>query len=177
MDALSNIRLKRRTLLKGFGVVGLSSLAPTFLTLRQANGAPLPRFRLKQSDYQTFRSTCAMECLHCNLTAYVWKDRLMKIEATKGFNVKCCLRGISRTKWVYHPLRLTQPLLRTGEKGEGKFKPITWDAALDLIEKNIRETIATEGNKGLLLTAASGNMDSIKNDMAKAFFDYHACLF
>ncbi|MBD4476830.1 molybdopterin-dependent oxidoreductase, partial [Xanthomonas citri pv. citri] len=80
-------------------------------------------------------------------------------------------RGISRTKWVYHPLRLTQPLLRTGEKGEGKFKPITWDAALDLIEKNIRETIATEGNKGLLLTAASGNMDSIKNDMAKAFFD------
>ena len=41
MDALSNIRLKRRTLLKGFGVVGLSSLAPTFLTLRQANGAPL----------------------------------------------------------------------------------------------------------------------------------------
>ena len=60
MDALSNIRLKRRTLLKGFGVVGLSSLAPTFLTLRQANGAPLPRFRLKQSDYQTFRSTCAM---------------------------------------------------------------------------------------------------------------------
>lgn len=96
----------------------------------------------------------------------------MKIEATKGFNVKCCLRGISRTKWVYHPLRLTQPMLRIGEKGEGKFKPITWDAALDLIEKKIRETIATDGNKGLLLTAASGNMDSIKNDMGKAFFDY-----
>lgn len=121
MDALSNIHLKRRTLLKGLGVVGLSSLVPTFLTLRQANGSPLPRVRLKQTDYQTFRSTCAMECLHCNLTAYVWKDRLMKIEATKGFNVKCCLRGISRTKWVYHPLRLTKPLLRIGEKGEGNF--------------------------------------------------------
>ncbi|EBX9237736.1 putative dimethyl sulphoxide reductase [Salmonella enterica] len=172
MEALRHIRLKRRTLLKGLGVVGLASLSASFLTLRQANGTPLPRFRLKESDYRTFRSTCAMECLHCNLTAYVWKDRLMKIEATKGFNVKCCLRGISRTKWVYHPLRLTQPLLRIGEKGEGKFKPITWNAALDLIEEKIRETLATDGNKGLLLTAASGNMDSIKNDMGKAFFDY-----
>ncbi len=172
MEALNTIRLKRRTLLKGLGVVGLASLGTSFLTLRQANGTPLPRFRLKASDYRTFQSTCAMECLHCNLTAYVWKDRLMKIEATKGFNVKCCLRGISRTKWVYHPLRLTQPLLRTGEKGEGKFKPITWNAALDLIEEKIRETLATDGNKGLLLTAASGNMDSIKNDMGKAFFDY-----
>lgn len=56
-----------------------------------------------------------------------------------------------------------------GRKGEGKFKPITWNAALDLIEEKIRETLATDGNKGLLLTAASGNMDSIKNDMGKAF--------
>jgi hypothetical protein len=87
METLNKIRLKRRTLLKGLGVVGLSSLGGVFLTLRQANGSPLPRFRLKQADYQTFRSTCAMECLHCNLTAYVWKDRLMKIEATKDFNV------------------------------------------------------------------------------------------
>lgn len=76
MEALSRVRLNRRTLLKGFGVVGLSSLASSFLNLRQANGAPLPKIRLKQSDYQTFRSTCAMECLHCNLTAYVWKKSL-----------------------------------------------------------------------------------------------------
>ena len=114
MEALSKYRLQRRMLLKGMGVIGLASLTPCMLGLRQANGEPLPRVRLKLSDYKTYRSTCAMECLHCNLTAFVWKDRLMKIEASKDFNVKCCLRGISRTKWVYHPLRLTQPLLRTG---------------------------------------------------------------
>lgn len=172
MEALSKYRLQRRMLLKGMGVVGLASLTPCMLGLSQANGESLPRVRLKLSDYKTYRSTCAMECLHCNLTAFVWQDRLIKIEASKDFNVKCCLRGISRTKWVYHPLRLTQPLLRTGEKGKGIFKPIGWDEALDLIENKIRDTIKDHGNEGLLITTHAGNMDSIKNDMGKAFFDY-----
>lgn len=172
MDALTHLRLQRRTLLKGLGVIGMASLAPCFFSLNQANGKPLGRVRLTLSDYKTYRSTCAMECLHCNLTAYVWKGQLMKIEASKDFNVKCCLRGISRTKWVYHPLRVTTPLLRTGEKGKGEFMPITWDKALELIETKIRETLETDGNKGLLLTNHAGNMDAIKNDMGKAFFDY-----
>ncbi|MBV6691874.1 molybdopterin-containing oxidoreductase family protein [Serratia quinivorans] len=172
MKNISDIRLNRRTLLKGLGVIGLASISPCVFSMAMDNGKPLPRVRLKLTDYQTFRSTCAMECLHCNLTAYVYQGELKKIEASKDFNVKCCLRGISRTKWVYHPLRVKTPLLRDGEKGEGKFKPISWDEALDLIELNIRNTIASHGNKGLLISTSSGNMDSIKNDMAKAFFDY-----
>lgn len=172
MKNISDIRLNRRTLLKGLGVIGLASISPCIFSMALDNGKPFPRVRLKLTDYQTFKSTCAMECLHCNLTAYVYQGELKKIEASKGFNVKCCLRGISRTKWVSHPLRVKTPLLRVGEKGEGKFNPISWDEALDLIELNIRNTIASHGNKGLLISTSSGNMDSIKNDMAKAFFDY-----
>ncbi|MCO7511121.1 molybdopterin-dependent oxidoreductase [Serratia fonticola] len=172
MNELSSLRLKRRTLLKGLGVIGLASISPCAFSLTSEQKEPLRRIHLKLTDYQTFRSTCAMECLHCNLTAYVYQKKLMKIEATEGFNVKCCLRGISRTKWVYHQQRVTTPLLRVGKKGEGKFEPITWQQALDLIEKNIRTTIKEQGNEGLLLSTHAGNMDSIKNDMGKAFFDY-----
>lgn len=43
MDALSNIRLKRRTLLKGLGVVGLATLGPTF-RLRQPTVRRCPGF-------------------------------------------------------------------------------------------------------------------------------------
>ncbi|MBL5825643.1 molybdopterin-containing oxidoreductase family protein [Serratia fonticola] len=172
MNDIASLRLKRRTLLKGLGVIGLASLSPCAFSLSTGQQEPLRRIHLKLTDYQTFRSTCAMECLHCNLTAYVYQKKLMKIEATEGFNVKCCLRGISRTKWVYHQQRVTMPLLRAGKKGEGKFEPITWQQALDLIEKNIRTTIKEQGNEGLLLSTHAGNMDSIKNDMGKAFFDY-----
>lgn len=36
--------------------------------------------------------------------------------------------------WIWnHPLRLRKPLKRIGEKGEGKFKEITWDEALNEI--------------------------------------------
>jgi anaerobic selenocysteine-containing dehydrogenase len=172
MNDIASLRLKRRTLLKGLGVIGLASLSPCAFSLSTGQQEPLRRIHLKLTDYQTFRSTCAMECLHCNLTAYVYQKKLMKIEATEGFNVKCCLRGISRTKWIYHQQRVTMPLLRVGKKGEGKFEPITWQQALDLIEKNIRTTIKEQGNEGLLLSTHAGNMDSIKNDMGKAFFDY-----
>ncbi|WP_164100332.1 molybdopterin-dependent oxidoreductase, partial [Serratia marcescens] len=64
------------------------------------------------------------------------------------------------------------PLLRVGEKGKAEFKPISWNDALDLIEKNIRKTIDKYGNEGLFISTHAGNMDSIKNDMGKAFFDY-----
>ena len=104
--------IKRRTLLKGLGVVSLMPLCPEVLALPIHR--PPYKYNLDYSDFKSFRSSCAMECLHCNLTAYTYQDRLIKIESTKGFNVKGCMRGISRTKWVYHKDRLATPLLRTG---------------------------------------------------------------
>ncbi|MBO1915906.1 hypothetical protein J4727_03920 [Providencia rettgeri] len=123
MKTINSLRLKRRTLLKGLGVVGLAVLLPVLI--HKKSNQPLPKVRLKLSDYKTFRSTCAMECLHCNLTAYTYQGKLMKLQATEGFNVKCCLRGMSRTKWVYHEQRIKTPLLRVGEKGKSEFKPIS----------------------------------------------------
>ena len=87
MKIYDELRLNRRTLLKGMGVVGLATIAPSSF-VQANNNQPLPKVRLKLSDYKTFRSTCAMECLHCNLTAYTYQGKLMKIQATEGFNVK-----------------------------------------------------------------------------------------
>lgn len=159
------VSLSRRSVLKGIGSTGVA----VSVSCPALAAAPARR-KLKPSEMQTFRSSCTMECLHCNLTAYVAAGKVVKVEASKGFNVTGCKRGISRTKWIAHKDRLTTPLLRTGEKGEGKFRPISWTEALDLIEKNLRDTIATLGNKGLMLSMGSGNMDSIKNGVAGAFF-------
>ena len=44
-----------------------------------------------------------------------------------------CPKGRATMDIVYHPDRITTPLARTGTKGEGKFKAISWDEALDTI--------------------------------------------
>jgi len=51
------------------------------------------------------------------------------------------------TQYVYHPDRLTRPLKRVGERGEGKWKEISWNEAFDLIEERlggIREKFGAE---------------------------------
>ena len=41
-----------------------------------------------------------------------------------------CARGQAAIQVTYHPDRITQPLKRAGERGDGKYDAITWDAAI-----------------------------------------------
>ena len=41
-----------------------------------------------------------------------------------------CARGQAAIQVTYHPDRITQPLKRTGNRGEGRYEAITWDAAI-----------------------------------------------
>ena len=47
------------------------------------------------------------------------------------YNPRGCLRGQSSLNLIYGPDRLKQPLIRVGKRGEGKFKAVSWDEALD----------------------------------------------
>ncbi|WP_353572498.1 molybdopterin-dependent oxidoreductase [Candidatus Albibeggiatoa sp. nov. BB20] len=44
-----------------------------------------------------------------------------------------CLRGRSYRSRIYSQERLLYPMIRVGERGEGKFKRASWDEALDLV--------------------------------------------
>ena len=138
----SGTKMNRRRFLKTTGVVGAATVGVGggYQVIKSVVDDKPRVMAPKVMAYETFRSSCAMECLHCNLTAYVYDGKIMKVEASDGFNVKACLRGISRTQWVNHEERLKMPLLRTGKKGSGEFKEISWNEALDLIVEKITET-------------------------------------
>ena len=49
-----------------------------------------------------------------------------------------CAKVARYAERIHHPDRLTRPLIRTGAKGEGRFREASWDEALDLVAEPLR---------------------------------------
>ncbi|MBI2223165.1 MAG: molybdopterin-dependent oxidoreductase [Acidobacteria bacterium] len=52
---------------------------------------------------------------------------------------RLCPRGQAGVQIVYHPDRLRQPLKRSGPRGSGEFRQISWGAALEELTSRLRE--------------------------------------
>lgn len=94
----------------------------------------------------------------CSMKCTVRDGRLVKIEPNKWPDERLsliCLRGLSEVERVYSPDRIKQPMRRVGERGEGKFEPITWDEALDTVAAKLKELKEQYGGKSILLKASS----------------------
>ena len=71
---------------------------------------------------------------------------------------------------TYSPDRLRTPLKRVGRKGDGKFRPISWDEALDEIAARL-ETLAAEDPQTILPCSYAGTMGMVQySSMDRRFF-------
>ena len=76
----------------------------------------------------------------CGVLAHIEDGKLVKIEGDPDHpwnQGRLCARCLAMTQYVNHPDRLTSPLKRVGERGEGKWQEISWDEAFDLIEERL----------------------------------------
>lgn len=71
---------------------------------------------------------------------------------------------------VHSERRLVTPLRRTGGKGEGRFEPVTWDAALEEIADRWRAIIRRWGAEAILPYSYAGTMGLIQRNAGHAFF-------
>jgi len=62
---------------------------------------------------------------------------------------KLCVRGQAAIQVTYHPDRITQPMKRSGDRGTGKFEPITWDAAMSELISKLDALSAGKNQKAL----------------------------
>src|SRR5512134_1321 len=75
----------------------------------------------------------------CLLVAHVKNGRIVQLDAdnrpdtVSAPQLRACPRGRAYLRRQYHPDRLLHPMKRTGKRGEGQFKQISWDEALDTI--------------------------------------------
>ncbi|MFN4319585.1 MAG: molybdopterin-dependent oxidoreductase [Aquificaceae bacterium] len=78
---------------------------------------------------------------YCMSNSY-WEPLPMDTPLEESFKHtgKMCLKGQSIAHYVYDPYRIVTPLKRVGKRGEGKFKPISWDQLIkEIVEGGVIE--------------------------------------
>ena len=81
------------------------------------------------------KTTCYMCACRCGINVHLKDGKIRYIEGNKDHPVNqgvLCAKGSAGIMQHYAPSRLSQPLKRVGERGEGKFEPISWDEALEM---------------------------------------------
>ena len=81
----------------------------------------------------------------CGLLAYVDKTtfEIRKFEGNPvhpGSRGRNCAKGPATHNQIYDPERILYPLKRVGERGEGKWKRVSWEEALTDISAKMRES-------------------------------------
>lgn len=93
---------------------------------------------------------------YCALKTVVKDGKIIRTEpadytgAEKG-EAHICQKGVMACRQPYNKGRLTTPLKRVGERGEGKWEEISWDQALDEIAEKLAEQRDKYGPQSLAL--------------------------
>ena len=111
------------------------------------------------------RSVCPHDCPSCcSLEVTVEDGRIATVIGSDHPFTQSVICGKVReyAERVHSPLRVTQPLRRVGAKGEGRFEPIGWDAAIAEIARRWRAIIAAHGAEAILPFSYAGSMGQVQ---------------
>ena len=75
-----------------------------------------------------------------------------------------CSKVARYSERIHHPDRLTQPLKRTGAKGNGQFSPISWEDALDEVAEQLLKAEQRDGSEAVWPYQYAGTMGLVMRD-------------
>ncbi|HEY7576011.1 MAG TPA: molybdopterin oxidoreductase family protein [Acetobacteraceae bacterium] len=118
---------------------------------------------------QIRHSACPHDCPStCALEVEVLDGQ--RIGAVRGAEANTYTAGVVCAKVaryaerIHHPDRVTRPLLRTGPKGSGQFRPISWDQALDRLAEAFIAAAQRHGTQAVWPYYYSGTMGLVQRD-------------
>lgn len=153
-----------------------SELAPPCTSLART---PLPTWTTLNGevvkDVQAIKTACSHNCYDsCGVIAYVKDGKLLKVEGDPDHPIArgtLCVKTYTYPRRVHSEERIKYPLMRTGERGEGKFKRITWDQAFDHICKQLTSIRNKYGSEALVEYIYSGNREFLGKNISGRFLN------
>jgi len=165
------MQLNRRKFIK-LGVAAGAALAASKSGVLSAKGFASGGKSVSQSGKK--RTSKPYICMTCNIEdggiAYMEGGRIVKLEGNPehpGNRGKLCARGNAGFLHAYDPCRLLYPLKRVGKRGAGKWKRVTWKAALDEVAGKIDAAIQKDPNS-FAIQAGRDRTHGAKSRFAKA---------
>lgn len=123
------------------------------------------------SSYPRIQSTCPHDCPS---TCALEVERIDENTIGRVYGAKdnrytagtLCAKVARYAERIHHPDRLTQPLIRTGEKGVGidAFTPVGWDEALDKVAAKFVELTDRYGAETIWPYYFAGTMGHVNRD-------------
>lgn len=150
------MKLTRRDFLK------TSAAAATVAAINAKAGNVLAKVNPKEAgiikeeltNYKKVFSADAMCPAECGLEFWVKGGNLWKIYGNKSVPMNdgtCCAKAAAIPQLVYSPYRIKHPMIRTGERGSGQFKKVSWDEAIDFIAKKLMKIKNQYGAESVMM--------------------------
>jgi anaerobic selenocysteine-containing dehydrogenase len=116
----------------------------------------------------TVQTACPLDCPDsCSLDVTVQSGRIVEIDGSRRNPVTggyICAKVRKFGARVYGDDRIHYPAIRRGPKGQGKFKRVTWDEALELIVDRFRSAKSEHGASSILPFSYGGSNGLLTQD-------------
>ena len=128
-------------------------------------------------------SFCEMCSSRCPIEAKVVDGKVRFLSGNPkagGTATSLCARGGSGLSQLYDENRIKKPLIRAGERGENKWREVSWDEALDYVASKMLDIKQKYGPESFIFTCKSSQthklMVNLPQLMARqtAFRTFHA---
>ncbi|ACL19266.1 molybdopterin oxidoreductase [Desulfitobacterium hafniense DCB-2] len=153
----NSFSLSRRNFLKISAAVSATAglgLGANMLNIKEVSAEESEKLAKSLGNVEVKYTADVMCPSECAMEMWVKDGRIVKIYGNDScpFNDgACCAKGASGMQLVYSPDRNKYPMIREGERGEGKFRRATWEEAIDYIGKKLVDIKKNYGAESVIM--------------------------